>query len=202
MKARFLPPVTDLEIESEAIDTWRIENYRGLAKREHGPIFHCGGHPWSADSSFRAFDAKSHMTDACKGEYSCSHLVTMSTTSHFTLSRVTEISRQKDGMLACSSCLFSGTRTTHRYTHLTVRNSPEGFGPQDGRLMGEIAANHRFNAEEGDWGFTRFTEIRRLFAASWEGRPRPMVENDAVNVTAYVRIYKDPTGVLWHSFAK
>lgn len=27
-----------------------------------------------------------------------------------------------------------------------------------------------------------------------------MVENDAVNVTAYVRIYKDPTGVLWHNF--
>lgn len=29
-----------------------------------------------------------------------------------------------------------------------------------------------------------------------------MVENDAVNVTAYVRIYKDPTGVLWHNFLK
>ena len=27
-----------------------------------------------------------------------------------------------------------------------------------------------------------------------------MVENDAVNVTAYVRVYKDPTGVLWHNF--
>ena len=27
-----------------------------------------------------------------------------------------------------------------------------------------------------------------------------MVENDAVNITAYVRIYKDPTGVLWHNF--
>lgn len=27
-----------------------------------------------------------------------------------------------------------------------------------------------------------------------------MVENDAVNVTAYVRTYKDPTGVLWHNF--
>ena len=27
-----------------------------------------------------------------------------------------------------------------------------------------------------------------------------MVENDAVNVTAYVRVFKDPTGVLWHNF--
>ena len=28
-----------------------------------------------------------------------------------------------------------------------------------------------------------------------------MVENDEVNVTAYVRTYKDPTGVLWHNFS-
>lgn len=29
-----------------------------------------------------------------------------------------------------------------------------------------------------------------------------MIENDTVNVTAYIRIYKDPTGVLWHNFIK
>lgn len=56
--------------------------------------------------------------------------------------------------------------------------------------------------EESDWGFTRFAEIRKLFAPQWEDKGRPMVENDAVNVTAYVRIYKDPTGVLWHNFIK
>ncbi|KAL9128721.1 MAG: hypothetical protein Q9217_002654 [Psora testacea] len=61
-------------------------------------------------------------------------------------------------------------------------------------------ASHRFNAEESDWGFTRFAEIRKLFAPQWEGKGRPMVEDGAVNVTAYVRTYKDPTGVLWHNF--
>ena len=64
------------------------------------------------------------------------------------------------------------------------------------------AANHRFNAEESDWGFTRFAEVRRLFASQWDNKGRPMIENDAVNVTAYLRIYKDPTGVLWHNFIK
>lgn len=64
------------------------------------------------------------------------------------------------------------------------------------------AANHRFNAEESDWGFTRFAEVRRLFAPQWDQKGRPMIENDAVNVTAYLRIYKDPTGVLWHNFIK
>jgi hypothetical protein len=66
----------------------------------------------------------------------------------------------------------------------------------------EIVATHRFNAEEADWGFTRFCELRRLFSIQWEGRGVPLVQNDEAKVTAYVRVVKDPTGVLWHSFQK
>ncbi|KAF9887303.1 hypothetical protein FE257_010298 [Aspergillus nanangensis] len=61
-------------------------------------------------------------------------------------------------------------------------------------------ATHRFNADEGDWGFTRFCELRRLFNVPWEGHSVPLVENDEAKVTAYIRVVKDPTGVLWHSF--
>ena len=64
------------------------------------------------------------------------------------------------------------------------------------------AANHRFTADEGDWGFTRYAELRKLFASKWEDRDRPLVENNAANMTAYLRIVKDPTGVLWHNFLK
>lgn len=63
-------------------------------------------------------------------------------------------------------------------------------------------ATHRYNAEEGDWGFTRFYELRKLFNLQWEGRGTTLVQNDEANVTAYVRVVKDPTGVLWHSFQK
>ncbi|KAI9807087.1 MAG: hypothetical protein M1825_005804 [Sarcosagium campestre] len=61
-------------------------------------------------------------------------------------------------------------------------------------------ANHRFNNEESDWGFTRYAELRKLLAARWEDKDRPMVEDGSVNMTAYVRVVKDPTGVLWHNF--
>ncbi|KAL3445864.1 hypothetical protein BJX65DRAFT_280503 [Aspergillus insuetus] len=61
-------------------------------------------------------------------------------------------------------------------------------------------ATHRFTADEGDWGFTRFCELRRLFSMPWEDRGVPLVQNDEAKVTAYVRVVKDPTGVLWHSF--
>lgn len=62
-------------------------------------------------------------------------------------------------------------------------------------------AHHRFTNEEQDWGFTRFVELRKLFSVS-EGRSKPIIENDETVITAFVRVLKDPTGVLWHNFHK
>jgi ubiquitin carboxyl-terminal hydrolase 7 len=73
------------------------------------------------------------------------------------------------------------------------------WNPQDPSLYCQHTAHHRFTKEEGDWGFTRFIELRKLFNAT-DGSSRPMVENDTANLTAYVRVVKDETGVLWHNF--
>ena len=29
---------------------------------------------------------------------------------------------------------------------------------------------------------------------------RPTIEDESADVTAYVRVFEDPTGVLWHNF--
>ncbi|KAJ2741719.1 ubiquitin-specific protease ubp15 [Coemansia sp. BCRC 34301] len=60
-------------------------------------------------------------------------------------------------------------------------------------------AHHRFTADEGDWGFTRFADIRHLLTPLDEDTP-PLIENRRVRISAYVRVMKDPLGVLWHSF--
>jgi len=62
-------------------------------------------------------------------------------------------------------------------------------------------AHHRFITEECDWGFTRFSELRKLFTIQ-EGYPRPTIEDESADVTVYVRVLEDPTGVLWHNFVK
>lgn len=41
----------------------------------------------------------------------------------------------------------------------------------------------------------------RKMLHKWEDKQRPMIENDSVNITAYVRIVEDETGALWHNFA-
>lgn len=74
------------------------------------------------------------------------------------------------------------------------------WNPNDPSLYCHHAAHHRFTKEEGDWGFTRFVELRKMFNVPWEGGSRPLCENDTANITAYVRLVEDETGVLWHNF--
>lgn len=73
--------------------------------------------------------------------------------------------------------------------------------PNDPTCFIQSQAHHRFNHDECDWGFTRFVELRKLFAPA-DQRPRPVIEGDETIVTAFVRVLKDPTGVLWHNFQK
>lgn len=62
-------------------------------------------------------------------------------------------------------------------------------------------AHHRFVPEECDWGFTRFHDLRKLYNAQ-DHQKKPIIEDDAAEVTVFVRVLKDPTGVLWHNFQK
>ncbi|KAJ7219761.1 hypothetical protein C8J57DRAFT_1440421 [Mycena rebaudengoi] len=60
-------------------------------------------------------------------------------------------------------------------------------------------AQHRFYSEEVDWGFTRFSELTKLLVPQGHSS-RPTIEDDTADITAYVRVLDDPTGVLWHNF--
>ncbi|KAF8509282.1 hypothetical protein JB92DRAFT_2947613 [Gautieria morchelliformis] len=71
--------------------------------------------------------------------------------------------------------------------------------PRDPTIYTVSHANHRFITEESDWGFTRFSELRKLFNVQ-EGHSRPTIEEDSADVTVFVKVLKDPTGVLWHNF--
>ncbi|KAJ1988497.1 ubiquitin-specific protease ubp15 [Coemansia sp. RSA 1358] len=66
-------------------------------------------------------------------------------------------------------------------------------------LFKKSSAHHRFTPEETDWGFTRFVEIRDLITPIDEDTP-PLLEKSRVRISAFVRVIKDPLGVLWHNF--
>ncbi|ESK93065.1 ubiquitin carboxyl-terminal hydrolase 5 [Moniliophthora roreri MCA 2997] len=90
------------------------------------------------------------------------------------------------------------------------KKAPEGWhacaqfalvisNPHDPTIYTVSHAHHRFIAEECDWGFTRFSELRKLFTPQ-ENHARPTIENEAADISVFVRVLEDPTGVLWHNF--
>lgn len=155
-----LPGIPDQEIESETQHTWHIDKWRNLGRKEHGPVFSCGGAPWRV-----LFFPFGNNVDYAS----------------FYLEHGFD-QEPPEGWYAC------------------VQFALVLWNPSDPSIYAHHTATHRFNAKEGDWGFTRFVELRRAFHQQWDNHERPLVENDEAKVTAYVRIFKDPTGVLWHNF--
>ncbi|KAG2175621.1 hypothetical protein INT43_001268, partial [Umbelopsis isabellina] len=111
--------------------------------------------------------------------------------------------------------LFPHGNNQTEYTSVYLEFSDQAAQPQGWHVCAQFAllvsnpndptqyvihnAQHRFTAEEADWGFTRFHEVRRLGSVD-DNRTLPLVQDNATTITAVVRIMKDPTGVLWHSF--
>jgi len=47
MKELALQPLAeDPPIKDTVVNTWKVENWRRVSKKEHGPIFEAGGYPW------------------------------------------------------------------------------------------------------------------------------------------------------------
>ncbi|KGQ01945.1 hypothetical protein PAAG_11336 [Paracoccidioides lutzii Pb01] len=59
-------------------------------------------------------------------------------------------------------------------------------------------AKFRFSTDGPDWGFTKFCELRKLLG--YLGDKPSLLGNEEANITVYVRIIRDHTGVLWHTF--
>lgn len=56
-------------------------------------------------------------------------------------------------------------------------------------------SDHRFTAEQCDWGFTRFGQLHKLFNIQ-EGGSRPIIEEESADITVYVRVLEDSASVL------
>ncbi|POR35949.1 Ubiquitin carboxyl-terminal hydrolase 21 [Tolypocladium paradoxum] len=162
MKELALPPLLDEpKILEDFEHTWTVENWRGLGKREHGPVFEAGGYPWRI-----LLFPHGNNTDQCS----------------IYLEHGFDASAVPDNWSCC------------------VQFALVLWNQNDPSLYVHHAAHHRFTKEEGDWGFTRFVEHRRMFNVPWEHGSRPLCENDTANITAYIRFVEDETGVLWHNF--
>lgn len=70
--------------------------------------------------------------------------------------------------------------------------------PKDPKNYILNTSHQRFNKDATDWGFSNFTDLKALYQSRKDHGP--LIWEDKVNVTAFVKVLKDPTGVLWHNF--
>lgn len=70
---------------------------------------------------------------------------------------------------------------------------------EDKKIQIVNSSHHRFNAIDTDWGFASFIDLNHLKYSS-KSRVSGLLNHGKLNITAFVRILKDPTGVLWHNF--
>ncbi|EER27674.1 Ubiquitin carboxyl-terminal hydrolase family protein [Coccidioides posadasii C735 delta SOWgp] len=161
MITRVLPELPDTETLEQTHHTWHIQNWTRMERKEHGPIFECGGSPWRV----LFFPFGNQVT-----EYASFYL---------------EHGYEEAPPEGWSRCVQFALV-------LWSKNNPS--------IYVSHVATHRFNASDGDWGFTRFCELRKLFHGPFDENGSPLIENEEACLTVYMRVVKDPTGVLWHSF--
>ena len=62
-------------------------------------------------------------------------------------------------------------------------------------------SNCRFNSQSTEWGFRNFSTVGQLLAVQ-EPHTRSIIENDLVDITAFVRVVNDHSAMLWYDFAE
>ena len=71
------------------------------------------------------------------------------------------------------------------------------YNPNEPRTHHFERASHHFETSNPDWGWVRFygpwqeLHLRRFLEY------RPMLQNDKISITAYIRVWDDPTKLLW-----
>ncbi|KAI8808839.1 hypothetical protein BJ742DRAFT_806590 [Cladochytrium replicatum] len=83
--------------------------------------------------------------------------------------------------------------------HVCVNFALSISNPEDPKVAKTNTAQHRYNPSEQDWGFNHLIKLSQLTVPT-DTFTRPLIENDATVITAYMRIIRDETGVLWHNF--
>lgn len=74
------------------------------------------------------------------------------------------------------------------------------WNPNDPTAHYSSGLYHRFNENETDWGFSSLIDLRQLRSVLKDHK-RPILENNQINITAYVKVIDDSsTGVLWNTF--
>ena len=71
------------------------------------------------------------------------------------------------------------------------------YNPAETSVYVQRRSCHRFHYETEDWGWTRFTGPWSEMHQRKHCEKKPLLQDDTLSFTAYIRTFKDHTGSLW-----
>lgn len=198
MARRYLPQFPDLETEQETSFTWEIADWHSLPERALSPVFEAGGFRW------RLLLFPEGNGSSCRGRISL-YLQIQDNSPEKPTNAVAEDAGSQttpggDGVntqLPSPEAETVAPATPPRW-HACTQFALAIWNPQHPDAYICQMAHHRFNPRTTDWGYSHMCEVRSALTRGT--RSAALIEKNRVNITAFVRIIKDPTGILWHDF--
>lgn len=166
-----LPELESQETECEGAFTWHIGNWSQLKQDKHvSPRFRIGEYEWDV----LLFPQGNHNSG-----------ISMYLEPH-----------PEEKFNEEKQCLEPTDQDWHVCAQFAIGISKPG---EDTKCQLFNVSHHRFSATDTDWGFANYIELESLKRRT-SSKNSGFLSNGRLNVSVFVRILKDPTGVLWHNF--
>ncbi|CUS22527.1 LAQU0S05e07382g1_1 [Lachancea quebecensis] len=166
-----LPELESQETECEGAFTWHIGNWNQLKQDKHvSPRFKIGKYQWDV----LLFPQGNHNSG-----------ISMYLEPH-----------PEETFNEEKQCLETKDPDWHVCAQFAIGISKPG---EDTKCQLFNVSHHRFSATDTDWGFANYIELENLKRRT-SSKNSGFLSNGRLNVSVFVRILKDPTGVLWHNF--
>lgn len=174
MFQRLLKPIPHYPVKEEAHFVWQIKDWNSLSQdKVRSPTFECGGFSWNILLFPRGNNNSLHLSIYIEPHPIVNALPEDAESEADTIA--------EDPWYVYAQFGLDLWNPNHPNSHL-----PSG-------------SSHRFDKNETDWGFASLVDPREL-TSPYQRTGKPILENNQLNITAYVRVIDDTeTGILGHN---
>ena len=185
--------------------TWTLQGFHGSKQNPNkkrilrSPAVVIGGYKWNIKVFPHGNEGTDHISVyiECLGEGSTADLDDMEAMPMRNIAANGNLGQPSTESKSAPSAPVIEDTATQKPWDVAAQIGCVMYNPQEPRVWTFEKATHHFEDASQDWGWVRFY-------GPWSGihqrrhmQRKPMLQNDTLSFTAFVRVVKDPTKALW-----